>query len=180
VSSPSPEGQATGRQSEDVCDVLVDCHERLRQVTALAAQLEASGTATAEAVLEVANKLHRYFTVSFALHEQDEEGSLFPRLLAQAPDVAPTLAALRAQHASQAHRVEALVDLCQQARQQPEAAASMARALAEAARAVREECKGHLATEEQQIFPAARRALSAEALGEIREEMRARRSLLPR
>ena len=158
----------------------MDCHARLRQLTGLAAELGAPRGATAEAVREVAAKIHRYLTVSLPLHEEDEEASLFPRLLRYAPELAPTLAALRADHQAQAQRVAPLVSLCQRVQHSPEQAAALAGTLAAAAQALAEAFQTHLVTEERDVFPAVRRVLSDGARAEIREEMRARRSRLPR
>ncbi len=165
--------------TEDVLEVLLDCHQRLRQVTALAAGLASRPEAPADAVAAVAARALRYFTVALPLHEEDEERSLFPRLLEQAPELATTLAALRADHQRQMEQVEVLVALCQQVQSWPERTAHLMGALAAAAQALQQSWQGHLDTEERDVFPAARRALSAEARTAIRDEMRARRAHLP-
>ena len=154
----------------------MDCHQRLRQVTALAAQLPG---ATAEAVCDVAAKVQRYFSVALPLHEQDEEFSLFPRLLKAAPELASIVAALRADHDALASQVARLLELCRQVQQSPRRADALATALAEAARALQEGWQHHLTAEEQHVFPAVRGALSEQARAEIRQEMRERRSRLP-
>ncbi len=176
----SEKGGSTGARSEDVPEALVDCHARLRQLTGRATALGASPGATAEAVREVAEKLYRYLTVSLPLHEEDEEASLFPRLLRQAPELAPTLAALRADHQVQAQRVAPLVSLCQRVQRAPEQAAALAGTLAAAAKAIQDVFQTHLVTEERDVFPSVRRVLADSARAEIREEMRARRAHLPR
>ncbi|MGO8969377.1 MAG: hemerythrin domain-containing protein [Myxococcaceae bacterium] len=165
----------TSESSEDVLEVLLDCHQRLRQVTALAAGL----TSASDAVGTVAAKVLRYFTVALPLHEEDEEGSLFPRLLEQAPELAPTLAALRADHQLQTEQVEVLVALCQQVQSWPERTGHLVGALAAAGLALQKAWQGHLDSEERDVFPAARRVLSSEARAAIRGEMRARRARLP-
>ncbi len=172
-------GALAHRRSEDVPDVLVDCHLRLRQMTALAAKLATHPSAPPEEVREVTGKVHRYFTVALPLHEEDEETSLFPRLLARAPELAPTIAALREDHAAHALRVSALLDVCLALRASPERASRLGGALGAAAQALGDAFTVHLAAEERDLFPAVT-ALSAEERAAIREEMQARRAHLSR
>ena len=146
----------------------------------MAEKLAAPSAASAEAVREVAAKLHRYFTVSFSLHEEDEELSLYPRLLKAVPELAPTLQALRAEHQAQAQRVEEMVEVCRQALHGPDRAAAFAAPLAYAAQALKQAFQTHLDTEERDVFPRVQDSLPEAALAEIREEMRARRARLPK
>ncbi len=156
----------------------MDCHHRLRKVTALAVALGQGPAAPAEAVRDVAAKLHKYFAVALPLHEEDEDRSLFPRLLEAAPELAPTIALLRVDHHRQGPPVAALVALCVQVQGQPQLASQLGGALAAAAEAVLASWQDHLAIEEREVFPAARR-LSSAARTAIAEEMRARRTHLP-
>jgi hemerythrin-like domain-containing protein len=160
--------------------VLVDCHLRMRQFTALAAELAARPGATQDEVREVAGKVHRYFTVALPLHEEDEEASLFPRLLERAPELASTIAALREDHAAHARRVGALVAVCLELQTRPERSDSLREELAAAAQALADAWKLHLTAEERDLFPAVRTALNDEERAAIREEMRARRARLPK
>jgi iron-sulfur cluster repair protein YtfE (RIC family) len=177
---PLQTGASPSPRSEDVPDVLVDCHQRLRQFTALAAELAARATATAGEVREVTAKVHRYFTVALPLHEEDEEASLFPRLLERAPELAPRIASLREDHAAHADRVGKLLAICEQLQGPAEGSHALREALGHAASALAEAWRVHLAAEEQDIFPAVHTALSAEDRKCIREEMRERRARLPR
>jgi len=161
-----------------VPEALLDCHRRLRKVTALAVALGQGPAAPAEEVRAVAAQVHKYFTVALPLHEEDEDRSLFPRLLEAAPEIAATIALLRADHQRQEPPVAALVALCGQLRGRPELASQLAGALAAAADAVVASWQDHLAIEERELFPAASR-LPAAARTAIVEEMRARRAHLP-
>jgi len=160
--------------------VLVDCHQRMRQFTALAAELAAHPEAPPEEVREVAAKVHRYFTVALPLHEEDEERSLFPRLLALAPELAPAIAALREDHVAHAERVGTLLEVCRQLAAAPERSVALRARLASAAEALADTWRVHLLVEERDIFPAVRTVLSAAERSAIREEMRKRRADLPR
>jgi iron-sulfur cluster repair protein YtfE (RIC family) len=177
---PLRTGTGPPPRSEDVPDVLLDCHQRMRQFTALAAELAASPTAAADAVREVAAKVHRYFTVALPLHEKDEEESLFPRLLQHAPELAPHIKSLREDHAAHAQKVGALLAVCEQLQVAPERADALRASLGTAAQALADAWRVHLAAEEQDIFPAVRTALNAADREAIRQEMKERRARLPR
>ena len=112
-------------------------------------------------------------------HEEDEERSLFPRLLVRAPELAATVARLREEHEAHAVRVGALVALCQELQTWPERFVSLRGDLNAAAWALEETWRVHLTLEETELFPALRTALSAADQAAIREEMKARRARLP-
>lgn len=166
-------------RSDDPIDLLLDCHQRLRLFTTLAVQLAAQPAAHPAEVRDVAGKVHRYFTVALPLHEEDEERSLFPRLLARVPALAATVARLHEDHEAHAVRVGALVALCQELNTWPERFGVLRADLNEAAWALEEIWRVHLTLEETEIFPALRSALTAEERSAIRDEMRARRAQLP-
>jgi iron-sulfur cluster repair protein YtfE (RIC family) len=176
---PLKTSEPTGQRSDDPVDLLIDCHQRLRLFTTLAVQLAAQPAARPSEVSEVAGKVHRYFTVALPLHEEDEEQSVFPRLLEAAPELASTVARLREAHEAHAVRVGALVALCQELHTWPERFSSLRVDLNEAAWALEEIWRVHLTLEEAELFPALRTALTAEETSAIRDEMRARRARLP-
>jgi hemerythrin-like domain-containing protein len=177
---PLQTGAPRSPRSEDVPEVFLDCHQRMRQFTALAADLAARPTATADDVREVAAKVHRYFTIALPLHEEDEEASLFPRLLGHAPELGPRIASLREDHAAHASWVASLLAICEQLQAAPERAEALRASLARTAQALADAWRTHLAAEEQEIFPAVRTVLSAKDKADIREEMKERRARLPR
>jgi hemerythrin-like domain-containing protein len=167
-------------RSEDVPEVLLDCHQRMRQFTTLAAELAARPGTPPNEVRDVAAKVHRYFTVALPLHEEDEERSLFPRLLARAPELTACIAALREDHLAHAERVGTLLTVCQELKAAPERSEVLREALASAAQALAETWRVHLTAEERDVFPAVRTVLSAAERAAIREEMRERRARLPK
>ena len=150
----------------------------MRTVTALAKQLSTRDAPSDAEVREVASKLHRYFTVALPLHEQDEDRSLFPRLVEHVPALAPTIALLRADHRRQTQVVAVLVATCEQLQAQQGPARELAGALAAAAADVEESWKDHMAIEERELFPVAHQLASA-ARAAIAQEMRERRAHLP-
>jgi hemerythrin-like domain-containing protein len=166
-------------RSEDVPDALIDCHAKMRQFTALALELSLREGVGEEEVREVAARVHRYFTVALPLHEEDEESSLFPRLLARAPELEGTISSLRQDHEAHARQVAELLGVCAVLKAQPERAEALKGELASAAQALAETWKHHLASEEKDVFPKVTTALDAEERAAIREEMRARRARLP-
>ena len=176
---PLKTGAPAAPRPDDTVDLLLDCHQRLRLFTTLAVQLAEQPSALPGEVREVTGKVHRYFTVALPLHEEDEERSLFPRLLVRAPELAATVARLREDHEAHAVRVGALVALCQELQTWPERFVSLRGDLNAAAWALEETWRVHLTLEETELFPALRTALSAADRAAIREEMKARRARLP-
>src|SRR5450432_1176382 len=133
---PLKSGGPLPPRSEDVPDALVDCHLRMRQFTSLAAELAARPGVPEDEVREVAGKVHRYFTVALPLHEEDEETSLFPRLLARAPQLAGAISALRQDHEAHALRIGALVAVCLELKTSPQRSQELRGALGTAAQAL--------------------------------------------
>jgi hemerythrin-like domain-containing protein len=180
VTAVPPRGGAAPRaRSEDVVEALIDCHTRLRKITTLAGELATRFNTSTEEVADVVAKVHCYFTVALPLHEEDEERSLFPRLVAHAPELAAVIAGLRTDHDAHARHVGALLELCLVLKTAPERWLELRDALGTEARAVAEAFGVHLDAEECHLFPRVKPALQAEELSCIREEMRARRAGLP-
>lgn len=138
--------------SEDVVDLLFECHGRIRRFLAMAMALEDAG---GQEPGQIVAAVRRYFTEAFPLHVEDEEVDIAPHLPA---DVA---AKVRADHTCHAAAVAELL-------------ASPPHELPAAARRLAAELEPHLAFEEALVFPAIR-ALAAPARDAIRGAMRARR-----
>jgi hemerythrin-like domain-containing protein len=168
-----------GERSDEVPEVLVDCHRRMRQVVTLAADLAARADAPPDEVREVVKRVHRYFTVALRMHEEDEERSLFPRLVARSPALGPTVERLRADHQAQQARVGEVLATCEELLASPERFAARRGALGAAAWALLDSWEVHLALEEAELFPAVRTALTSAERAAIEDEMRARRADLP-
>lgn len=85
---------------DDPRAMLLACHGKVRHFTSLMERLVAHVAAGGDAVQarEAAEAILRYFDQAAQLHHQDEEADVFPALLTHAPDLAPILAGLEADH----------------------------------------------------------------------------------
>lgn len=149
---------------DDPLDVLDACHDRVRRFSHLAVRiaerLQLSGV---DEVRDAARSVMRYFDEAGPNHHRDEEEDLLPILLVHAPDV---VARIRAEH-------RALEALWADVRKNLEALTldvPLAQAFAHAYRA-------HIAFEEAELLPLARRVLDPAALEKLGRSMAARRGV---
>lgn len=159
----------------DVVDALLDCHQRIRDFTALALRLATTGGLAEDDVRDAAARVHRYFAVALPLHAQDEEESILPRLRGADPAVDAELATMRREHAEHGDPVGRLLTACAELQARPGELARLAPSLADAARELQHHFEQHLLREERVIFPAVRRHLDRPTQEAIQGEMRARR-----
>jgi len=160
----------------DIVDLLLDCHERIRSMTALARRLsEASGLPESE-IVEAADRVRRYFGVALALHARDEDESVVPRLRGKDPQLDRELSDMSREHGEHEEPVAKLIEGCDVLADEPGRLREVAPALGEAARELERHFEGHLAREERVIFPAIREHLAPDELARMVEELRARRS----
>jgi hypothetical protein len=141
--------------TEDVVDLLLACHDRIRSFLAMARRIATAGGDAREA----AGQVRRYFAEAYPLHVADEE-----ELLAIPQRV-------RDDHASHAAEVDRLVAICAAI----EAGAAVPAELAPLAEHLERELTEHLALEERDVFPAVRALPDAER-APIRDAIRARRA----
>jgi iron-sulfur cluster repair protein YtfE (RIC family) len=166
----------TRRSPEDLTSLLLECHGRIRSFVALATAL-ASAEATHPAdVADTAARIAHYFGEALALHAEDEEVSLLPRLAGRDRDVDAALVVMHRDHARHGPVVERVVSLCTELAAAPGRHRELGPPLADAARALGDHFAAHLANEEQIIFPAVGRYVPAERQAEIVAELRARRA----
>lgn len=168
---------------DEPIDLMMDCHRRiegfltvLERVAARAdsAPLDEEATRALRAALT-------YFRNAAPKHTADEEDSLFPALRAlNRPDLDPLLeqaATLEAQHreADQLHaRVTCIAERwLETGRIDPPDLSALRRDLA----SLRELYREHIAFEDTNLFPQARRLLDHQTLRAIGEEMAARRGI---
>ncbi len=137
--------------------MLERCHRRLEET--LATLATPSRQALDEALAFIDRAIRR--------HEDDEEQSLFPRLV-RVPQLAPLLDRLTVQHRDQTALVEELRSLLEAARPDE---ARLRDVVARLTAAYRQ----HIAVEERELFPAAKAALDADDLGGMASEMESRR-----
>ncbi|WP_437596613.1 hemerythrin domain-containing protein [Sorangium sp. So ce590] len=127
---------------------------------------DAPGRATA---LEGLSSVVAYFERSMSRHQEDEERSLFPRL-AVLEAIAPTLDRLRQEHKAHQRAINAL-----RAAIERDGGPEAVEVLPQLIESLRAAYQSHVACEEQEVFPAARRFLQASAMQGIMNEMETRR-----
>ena len=153
-------------------DILDGCHERIRRqcttIARIAEHLAAKGAD--DEAREAARNVMRYFDTAGANHHRDEEEDLFPALLAAAPEASTRALVERLQ----ADHVR-LDGSWKEMRARLERLAVDA----EAARAFAASYDRHIALEEAELLPLARRVLDAKALARMGERMAGRRGVRP-
>ena len=169
-------GSHTSAAERDVVDLLLDCHERIRSMTALARRLAgARGLADAE-IVDAADRVRRYFGGALALHARDEDESVLPRLRGKDAALDRELEQMSREHGEHGPALAKLLDACDAIAEDPSRLAAVSADLEDAANDLERQFGVHLEREERVIFPAIRRLLAVEELARIAEELRARRS----
>jgi hypothetical protein len=120
-------------------------------------------------IVEAARQIGRYFTEGFALHVEDEEIDIAPRL----PEGVG--ARLRDEHDTHRRGIAELVARCAELERHPERLEALADALGNTVGEVTLQVESHLRFEEAVMFPAIR-ALDPAQRDAIREAMRRRRA----
>ena len=171
---PSP-----GAGFDQPFEMLYACHERVQRSLDLLSRLVAHVRqhGTDDQAARAAQDVMRYFDIAAPLHHEDEERHVFPRL-EQGPQLREAIARLRAEH-DEFHRLWGLL------RAQLQAVATGGTgldidALAQAAQAFVDIHIDHVATENDQVFPAARAQVQREgdtARAAIGNEMAHRRGV---
>ena len=171
-------GPRTEEKEQDAVDLLLACHSRIRNFTAIAHRLaEAKGAAPAE-IANAAEAVHRYYTVALPLHEADENETVYPRLRAAMTAAGAPPAAVEAmveQHGPIDALVAELVPLWDRLKSAPESLTACAQPMADKCARLQALWDEHLSLEEENVFPAIRRYLDEPTVREMTAEMRARR-----
>lgn len=166
---------STSRAFETPFDMLAGCHQRIRTFSDLAQRLPAQ-PAPAEEVAETASRLHLYFGTALPLHEQDEEETLH-RAMAEvgAPGMDALFARLRKDHRAIEDVLHGLLPRWEALNASPDRLEMEKSALAQGGEALAAAFAPHLDMEENELYPLARRVLSADVLAGMLQAMRARR-----
>jgi Hemerythrin HHE cation binding domain len=144
--------------NEDVVDLLLGCHDRIRAFIAMARRIATERTQGGDA-REAAGQVRRYFAEAFPLHVADEEELLaIPQRIHD-------------DHVTHTPLVERLVAMCGAIEQ----GGPVPPELAPLAERLEHELAEHLAIEERDVFPAIRALPEAER-ARIRDAIRARRA----
>ncbi len=166
----------SNQPAEDVVDLLIGCHQRIRHFTATAAKLAHAQGTSPEDIRQAAAGVRRYYSVSLPLHEADEEDTLRPRLDAVGDErILHALVAMHDQHQAIDELIERLLPLLLLVEGNPDALPSVGGEMCLIAKALEETFAAHLQLEEDVIFPAIRTSLDEESRAAMLAEMQARR-----
>ncbi|MGO8794141.1 MAG: hemerythrin domain-containing protein [Candidatus Sulfotelmatobacter sp.] len=173
---------AKAHSFSDPAGLLSDCHRRIEMflgsLQSIAQLIDRPLTADTRTALESAL---RYFRESAPKHTADEEDSLFPRLRQlREPEIEAALAALDALEGDhrKAESLHAEVDaLGSQCLAQPCLPGKEAERFRHAVNELASIYGEHIRVEDEVVFPAAKRKLSAPQQAAIANEMASRRNL---
>ena len=162
--------------SENAVELLVACHQRIRHFTSVLRKLAHAEGASNEEISSAASSAHRYFSVALPLHEADEEESVRPRLSELSKsEVQGALEAMTHQHQAVDDLIERLLPILVLLASNPAKLPEVHAELCSVAKALDAVFQGHLALEEEVIFPALTTDLTPEALAGLLGEMQQRR-----
>jgi iron-sulfur cluster repair protein YtfE (RIC family) len=162
--------------TEDLVQLLLECHTRIRFFVQLAARLGASEGLSDDDIKDSAQRVASYFEQALPLHARDEEDSLLPRLRGLDAELDDELAEMCEEHEEHEPAVAELIALCLALRDEPTRHAELKQALSEVAGELGEHFERHLQREERVIFPALAARLDAATQAAIVAELRARRT----
>jgi hemerythrin-like domain-containing protein len=178
-------GAALAHDFSNPLGVLSDCHRRVEHFLQLLITVteQARGGALSAAQRDALEVAQRYFAEAAPKHTADEEDSLF-RLLrasqhADAPEALAIADALSRDHADAAAHHAAVDALAAQWLSAGHLAPASARALAAHLAELAAMYRSHIAVEDGELFPLARRVLTPTALTTLGQEMARRRGLDP-
>ena len=161
-------------ESEELVDLLLACHGRIRSFLELAIAIGERADASNDDVVEASASIRRYFADALPLHVEDEEEGVLPRLHGRSPAVDAALDRMCVEHDDHLPALRRFLALCASLPDHPGDAQARAD-LARAAKELRDVLDPNLREEEQVIFEAIRKLLSSEERRAIVSELRARR-----
>jgi hemerythrin-like domain-containing protein len=164
---------------QDAVDMLLACHQRIRNFTAIAVRLADAEGAAAPEIANAADSVHRYYSFALPLHEADENDSVYPRLRRHLIDTPEreSLQAMVDQHGPIDQVVFRLLPLWAELKAHPEKLSSSAAKLRSSTAHLQELWREHLALEEEVVFTLIRTRLTGEDLKAIHAEMKQRRGI---
>lgn len=165
----------SSKESEDVVDLLLQCHQRIRHFLGLASRLAQTDDASHDEISDAAARITRYFTEALPLHVADEENSVVPRLSGRTPELDTTLQGMHQEHLEHEPQIKALIEMCRTLRDSPERINELRPSLLAGSSLLEKAFSAHLDQEEQIVLPAIRTWLSQEEQAAMLNELRARR-----
>lgn len=160
---------------EDVVDLLLDCHTRIRSFSRLAVRIAEAEGAPPREVAEAAARVRRYFSVALPFHVADEEESILPRLAGKDAAVDAALRRMEDEHEGHVEPLRRILAICAELVAEPATLPGHREELARVGSALVREFDVHLDSEETIVFPAIRRLLDAGEREAIFAEVRRRR-----
>lgn len=161
----------------DAVDLLLECHGRIRHFLAMARRIGEAPVGDVAEVADAAGRVVRYFTQALPLHARDEEDSILPRLRGRDPALDRALADMAREHGEHEPPLAALVAACAAVARDPARHAALAGDVLAPTAELERHFAGHLAREEEVVFPAMRRLLSPADDAAIVAEIRRRRGV---
>lgn len=166
--------------SENLVDLLLECHQRIRSFSALAREVSEQSNYDSEEVTNACLSVTRYFTQALPLHVDDEEQSILPRLIGRLPRLDDALALMQAQHAQHQGPLGRMLAICTELAAPSARASELATELRPLAQIVERELGEHLELEESIIFPGISQYLTDTEQAMVVRELRARRQAKPK
>ena len=162
---------------QDAVDMLLACHQRIRNFTGIALRLADAAAAGPEAISNAAEAVHRYYSIALPLHEADENESVYPRLAQRLTDSQEraSMQSMVDQHGPIDELVARLLPVWNELKEHPERLGSHADTMRADAQRLHDLWTQHLALEEEIVFPLIRDRLTGEDLRDIHLEMKQRR-----
>jgi iron-sulfur cluster repair protein YtfE (RIC family) len=160
---------------EDITELLLACHERIRRFIATAVRIGQATDAPESELRETAGAVRRYFAEALPLHVLDEHDGIEPRLRGRDPRLDEALDRMHAEHAEHAPGLATLVSICGDIELAPHRHRKLRAQLLTLAEDLQDQFERHLEHEERLVIPALRRWLSAEERAQMVVELRARR-----
>jgi hemerythrin-like domain-containing protein len=168
-------GKGPTNEDRSLVGRLVDCHARIREMTALAVGLARDPRPSNDEIVEIASRVGRYFSRALPNHVRDEEESILPRLAHATPEVARALELMRSEHREHEAHLERLLQACEALAADPASWSDLRGDVAEDAARLSTAFALHLEAEERDIFPRIAE-LDTAAQDAILREMEARRN----
>lgn len=163
------------KEPEDIVDMLLECHERIRSFASLACTLANASEPTQDEIRDAAARVSRYFSEALPLHVADEEQSIVPRLTGKDAELDAVLQKMHGEHLDHEAKLATLVETCNSLKASPELLDDLRPTLRDTATSLQAEFETHLKQEEDVIFPAIRSVLSPEQQSTMLSELRSRR-----
>jgi len=169
-------GRGPKKTPEDIVDLLLACHERIRRFIGMARRIAEADSPPEHELREAAAQVRRYFAEALPLHVADEEQSILPRLRGTDPELDASLATMHDEHDAHGPHLERLLALLRELEHTPSRHAALRAELAEVSAHLERDFHAHLDNEEAVILPAIRDHLDAATREEMVRELRARRA----